>query len=68
MSVIQASEFFVATILFMFGAVVLVSGIIVINNLFHRFWKPVKFGFLETKEPMVRFATDEEIAASSKDK
>ena len=48
MTVEQASTFFTASILTMLGLVVIVGGVVAINNLFHKYWKPVKFfKFLE---------------------
>lgn len=36
----QAAFLFVGSILLALTAIVLVIGILIINNLFHRFWKP----------------------------
>ena len=57
----QAAVFLAGSILTMLGFVVVVAGIIVINNLIHKFWKPIQIwvpGFLT--EPK-RFATTEEM-------
>jgi hypothetical protein len=43
MNIDQAAIFFTGSILTMMGFIVIVAGIIVINNLLHRYWKPVKF-------------------------
>ena len=43
MNIDQAAVFFTGSILTMMGFIVIVAGIIVINNLLHRYWKPVKF-------------------------
>jgi hypothetical protein len=42
MSIEQASVFLVGSLLTMLGFIVVVGGIIVINNLLHKYWKPVK--------------------------
>jgi len=36
----QAAFIFVGSILLAFTAIVVVSAILIINNLFHRYWKP----------------------------
>lgn len=41
MTIEQASNFFVASILTMLGFIVVVAGIVVINNLISKYWKPV---------------------------
>lgn len=68
MSIVQASEFFVGSILFMLGLVTIFAGIVAINNILHRFWKPVRLGIMDVREPVVRFATEEELRLSQKDK
>ena len=42
MSIEQASTFFVGSLLTMLGFIVIIAGIVAINNLLHRYWKPVK--------------------------
>ena len=37
----QAAVFLAGSILTMLGFVVVIAGIIVINNILHKFWKPV---------------------------
>lgn len=65
MDVEQASVFLGASILLMLGVTVIISGIVFINNLLHHYWKPVKISLLSTTEPMLRFATEEEIKESN---
>lgn len=43
MDIDQASTFFVGSILVMLGFIVVAAGIVVINNLFVKYWKPVKW-------------------------
>jgi hypothetical protein len=39
----NAATWLAGSILLMLGFIVIVSGIVVINNIIHKFWKPVKF-------------------------
>jgi cytochrome b561 len=55
----QAAAFLGGSILTMLGIIVLITGIVVINNLLHKFWKPVQF-FKYDNVP-TRFATEEEM-------
>jgi len=47
------------SILFALGCLVLVAGAILINNLLHKFWKPVTVIFMRNDSvyPKIRFAT-----------
>ena len=47
MTLDQAAVFFTGSILTVMGFIVIVAGIIVINNLLHRYWKPVKFSYYD---------------------
>lgn len=38
----QAATFLAASILLTIGTVVIIAGIILVNNLIHKYWKPVK--------------------------
>ncbi len=62
----NASNFLISSILGMSGLLVLVAGATVINNIIHKYWKPIRvftpdsftmFGM----HPPERFATQEEI-------
>jgi hypothetical protein len=55
----QAAVFLAGSILTMLGFVVVVTGIVVINNILHKFWKPVKLWRFE--EHPSRFASQEEL-------
>ena len=37
-----SATFLAGSILVMMGFIVIIMGIVLINNIFHRFWKPVK--------------------------
>ena len=66
MNLDQASVFFTGSILIMLGFVVITAGVVAINNLLHRYWKPVKmFKFLDHPYPP-RFMTAEEEATAKK--
>jgi hypothetical protein len=59
MIVEQMSNWLVGSILFALGCLVLMAGVVLINNLLHKFWKPVTVVFLrnESVYPRLRFAT-----------
>jgi hypothetical protein len=66
MNLEQASVFFTGSILIMLGFIVITAGVVAINNLLHRYWKPVKFfKFLDHPYPP-RFMTAEEEATAKK--
>jgi len=59
MNLDQAANFFTGSILIMLGFVVITMGIVAINYLLHRFWKPVHmFKFLDY--PQTRFMSSKE--------
>jgi hypothetical protein len=42
MTVDQAAVWLAGSILFSLGGVIIIAGIIIVNNLLHKYWKPVK--------------------------
>lgn len=54
----QAAMFFTGSILTMLGFVVIVMGAVAINNILHRYWRPVRF-FYYDERPMPRFIDEE---------
>jgi hypothetical protein len=60
----QAAVFLAGSILTMLGFIIVVAGIIVINNLIHNYWKPVRIFTLDSwnVNPPHRFAEEEKIA------
>ena len=42
MTIDQAATFFTSSILIVLGTVVIVAGVVTINNLLYKYWKPVK--------------------------
>jgi hypothetical protein len=57
----QAAAWLAGSILFVLGTVVIVIGIVIINNILHNYWKPVQF-FKWAEHPPTRFMTDDEAA------
>jgi hypothetical protein len=58
----QMINWLTGSILFALGCLVLVAGAILINNLLHKFWKPVTIVFMrnESLYPKMRFATTDD--------
>jgi hypothetical protein len=58
----QMTNWLTGSILFALGCLVLVAGMILINNLLHKFWKPVTVVFLRNDSvyPRMRFATPDD--------
>ena len=57
MTIEQAATFFVATILTGFGVIIIAMIVLALNNLFSKFWKPIKWNvyvpFIPTEEPRI---------------
>jgi len=58
MNLEQAAIFLTGSILTMLGFIVIVAGALVINNILHRYWRPVRF-FQYDDHPMPRFIDKE---------
>ena len=60
----QAAVFLAGSILTALGFLVVIAAIIVVNNLLHKYWKPVRIFSSDSwnLNPPVRYATAEEIA------
>lgn len=57
----QAAVWLAGSILTVLGFIVIVIGVVIVNNILHKFWKPVRlFVFGNHMEPS-RFMTDEEM-------
>ena len=58
----EMTNWLTGSILFALGCLVLVAGVILINNLLHKFWKPVTIVLLrnESVYPRLRFATPDD--------
>lgn len=62
MEIDTAAEFLVGSILFGLGFCVIAIGLVVVNNIFHKYWKPINFTLPEYLNPnATRFATKEEL-------
>jgi hypothetical protein len=62
--------FLAGSVLTMLGFIVVVIGIVVINNILHKYWKPVKIFTADSWHPFggtmtPRYATEEELARIS---
>ena len=57
----QAAVFLAGSILTALGFLVVIAAIVIVNNIIHRWWKPLgwNFGFLDNTNS--RFATPEEL-------
>jgi hypothetical protein len=66
----QAAVWLAGSILFSLGLIAVVAGIVTINNIIHKYWKPVRVftadSFQPFKEPLPRYATEEELKAAKK--
>jgi hypothetical protein len=58
MNLEQAAIFLTGSILTVLGFVVIAIGAVVINNILHRYWRPVRF-FYYDERPMPRFVDEE---------
>lgn len=63
----QASVFLAGSILFALGIVTLVAGLVAINNILHKYWKPVSIFTPDSWKgfnPPVRYISNEEYIKS----
>lgn len=64
----QSAVWLAGSILTMLGLVTVVVGIVIINNILHKYWKPIRifstdsFSFIDGKNSQSRFMTPEEYA------
>jgi len=67
----QAAVFLAGSVLVMMGFVVVVIGIVVVNNIIHKYWKPLgwfKSWGLTFDHPPVRFVEPSELDKSNEPK
>jgi len=50
LEITNAVNFLVGSILFSFSAIILAVMVIILNNLFHRFWKPIKWQVFDPQD------------------
>ena len=63
----QLSVFFAGSVLFTLSVIVIVAGIIAINNLMHRYWKPVTWFKYDYKPVYFDPDTGEQLAYKDKE-
>ena len=58
----QAAVFLAGSILTALGFIVVIAGVVVINNILHKYWKPVRMFTADSFSfnPPARYMTDEE--------
>lgn len=65
----QAAVWLAGSILFSLGLISVVAGLVAINNLFHKYWKPVRLFTPDSFHPfseVPRYATDDELKNAQK--
>lgn len=50
LEITNAVNFLIGSILFSFAAVILAVMIIILNNLFHKYWKPIKWQIFDPQD------------------
>lgn len=61
----QSAVFLAGSILFALGIVVLVAGVVAVNNIISKYWKPVRIFTADSWKsfnPPTRYMTEEEVA------
>ena len=61
----QAAVWLAGSILFALGMVAIVAGIVTVNNIISKYWKPVRIFTADSFQPFghpPRYATEEELA------
>lgn len=65
MDIDKSAVFLAGSVLVMFGFVIIVAGCAVINNIIHKYWKPVRIFTADSWQPfggtLPRYATQEEL-------
>jgi hypothetical protein len=66
----QAAVFLAGSILTMLGFIVVVAGIVTINNIMHKYWKPIRIFTVDSWyiNPPTRYAEPEEVIIPTKGK
>lgn len=60
----QAAVWLAGSILTMLGFITIVAGIVAVNNILHKYWKPVRIFTSDSFQPFgqpMRYATEEEL-------
>jgi hypothetical protein len=61
----QAAVWLAGSILTSLGFIVIAGAIVIVNNVLHKYWKPVQF-FRYDHLPQARFATEDELKTEPK--
>jgi hypothetical protein len=67
----QAAAFLAGSVLTMIAIIVIVAGVVVVNNIIHRYWKPLGWfnsWMVPTGYPPARFAEPHELDKSGEPK
>lgn len=66
MDIDKSAVFLAGSVLIMLGAIIIVAGSVVINNILHKYWKPVRIFTADSWQPfggtLPRYATEAELA------
>jgi len=64
----QSAVFLAGTILTALGFVIITAAVVAVNNIIHRYWKPVRIFTADSfnMNPPARYATEEELAQLNK--
>ena len=64
----QSAVFLAGTILTALGFVIITAAIVAVNNIIHKYWKPVRIFTADSfnMNPPARYATEEELAQLNK--
>ena len=59
----QAAVWLGGSILVMLGFIIVIAGLVIINNILHKYWKPVRFFTADSFNinPPARFASQDEL-------
>lgn len=62
MNIDHMANFLIGSILFAIGSIVLVFGVVLINNILHRYWEPITIVYWknESVDPSFRFTRSDE--------
>lgn len=58
-SILITANFLVNTLMTVIGLLIIVCGVLIADNLIHRFWKPIKLIYMIEQEPNKQKASQE---------
>jgi hypothetical protein len=67
MDIDKSAVFLAGSVLIMLGVIIIVAGSVVINNMLHKYWKPIRIFTADSWQPFggtsfPRYATEDELA------